>query len=71
MGRTFDIVRSKYVVAYYDIDFLQMIDVLELANLSISDYSWPLDDSYDLLKSDVADHLTIVWVGSPQRTFIN
>ena len=55
MGRSFDIARPNYVVTDYHIELLQMKTVLELANLSISDYSCTFDDSYSLLKSDVAD----------------
>ncbi len=55
MCRTFDFVMSKYVVTDYHAELLQMINVLDLANLRISDYSCTFDDSYSLLKSDVAD----------------
>jgi hypothetical protein len=53
--RTFYVSRPKYVVTNYHTELLQMITILELVNLSISDYSRTLDDSYSLLKSDVAD----------------
>ena len=55
MGRPFEVSRSNYVVADYHIDLLQIVTSLELANLSISDYSRIFEDSYNLLKSDVAD----------------
>ena len=45
MGRSFDIARPNYVVTDYHIELLQMKTVLELANLSISDYSCIFDDS--------------------------
>ena len=55
MGRPFEIARSNYVVTDYHSELVQMIITLELADLSISDYSCTFDDSYSLLKSDVAD----------------
>ena len=55
MGRPFDIARSKYVVAHYHNELLQIIIALELADLNISDYSCTFDDSYSLLKSDNDD----------------
>ena len=58
MSRSFDIARSNYVVTDYHNELVQMIIALELAYLSISDYSCTFDDSYSLLKSDVADYLT-------------
>ena len=58
MGRPFDIARSNYVVTDYHTELVQMIIVLELADLSISNYSRTFDDSYSLFKSDVADELT-------------
>ena len=56
MGRSFDIARPNYVVTDYHIELLQVKTVIELANLSISDYSCTFDYSYSLLKSDVADY---------------
>ena len=53
MGRPFDIARSNYVVTDYHNELVQMIIALELADLSISDYSCTFDDSYSLSKSDV------------------
>jgi hypothetical protein len=58
VSRSFDIARSNYVVTDYHNELVQMIIALELAYLSISDYSCTFDDSYSLLKSDVADYLT-------------
>ena len=55
MGRPFDVASSKYVVTDNHIELLKMVIVLELASLSISDYSCKFDDSYSLLKSDVVD----------------
>ena len=55
MGRSFDTARPTYMVTDYHIELLQMKTVLELVNLSVSDYSCTFDDSYSLLKSDVAD----------------
>ena len=55
VGRPFDIVRSNYVVTNYHTELVQMIIALELADLSISDYSYTFDESYSLLKSDVDD----------------
>ena len=44
VGRPFDIDRSNYVVTDYHIELVQMITALELADLSISDYSCTFDD---------------------------
>ena len=55
MSRPFDIARSNYVVMNSHIELVQMIIALEIADLSISDYSCTFDDSCSLLKSDVAD----------------
>ena len=55
MGRPFDIARSSYVVMNFLTELVQMIIALEIADLSISDYSSTFDDSYSLFKSDVAD----------------
>ena len=55
MGRPFHIARSNYAVTDYYNEPVQMIIILELADLSISDYSCTFDDSYSLMKSDVAD----------------
>ena len=55
MGRSFDIARYNYVVTDYHIESVQMIIALKLDDLSISDYSCTFDDSYSLLKSDVAN----------------
>ena len=55
MGRLFDVVRSNYVVTDYHNELVQMTIALELADLSISDYSCTFDDSYSLLKSNVVD----------------
>ena len=52
---TFDSSRSDYVVTDYHTELVQMVIALELADLSISDYSGTFDDSNSLLKSDVAD----------------
>ncbi len=57
MGRSFDIARPNYVVTDYHIELSQLKTVLELANLSISDYSCTFNDSYSLLKSDNADYI--------------
>jgi len=54
MGRLFDIARSNYLVADCHNELVQRIIAIELANLSISDYSCTFDDSYSLLKSNVA-----------------
>jgi hypothetical protein len=43
------------VVKDYHIELLHMIIALELADLSISDYSCTFDDSYSILKSNVVD----------------
>jgi hypothetical protein len=43
------------VVTDYHTELVPMIFALELVDLSISDYSCTFDDSYRLLKSDVAD----------------
>ena len=66
MGRPYDIARSNYVVTYYHTELVQMINALELCDLSISDYSCTFDDSYGLLKSDVDDKLTVflAWVSA-------
>ncbi len=50
MGRSFDIARSSYVVADYQTRLVQMIIVLELVDLSISDYSCTFDDSCSSLE---------------------
>jgi len=50
VGRPFDIARSNYVVIDYHTKLVQMIIV---ADWSISDYSCTFDESYSLLKSDV------------------
>ena len=73
MGRPFDIGRSNYVVTDYYTELLQMIIALELADLSISDYSSTTDDSYSLFKSVVIDQFTdyLFNFGSLQRTFTN
>jgi len=55
VGRTFDFARSNYVVTNYHTELLQMIIALKLANLNVLDYSNTLDESYSLLKFDVAD----------------
>ena len=55
MGRTFDIARSNYMVTDYHTELVQMKITLELADLSISDYSCIFEDSYCLMKSDVVD----------------
>ena len=55
MGRLFDIVRSNYVVTNNPTELVRILIALELAHLSISDFSCTFDDSYSLLKSDVAD----------------
>ena len=55
LSKPFDFVMSKYMVTDYHVELLQMRIVLELPNLSISDYSYTFDDSYSLLKSDLAD----------------
>ena len=39
----------------YHTELVQMVIALELADLSISDYSGTFDDSNSLLKSDVVD----------------
>ena len=44
MGRPFDIVRSNHVVTNYHTELVQIIIALELADLSISDYSCTFDD---------------------------
>ena len=54
-GCTFDSARSNYVITNYRTELVQMITALELADLSISDYSCTFDDSYSLSKSDVDD----------------
>ena len=51
MGRSFDIARPNYVVTDYHIELLQIKTVLELANLSISDYSCTFDDYYTIIVS--------------------
>jgi hypothetical protein len=56
VGRSLDIARPNYVVTDYHIELLQMKTVLELANLSISDYLCTFVDSYSLLKSDDAEY---------------
>ena len=72
MGRPFDFARSNYVVTNNHTELLQMKTVLELDNLSISDYSCTFDDSYSLLISDVVDYnLQFFLVGSLQRAFTN
>ena len=55
VNRHVDIARSNYVVTDYHTEHVQMMIALELANLSILDYSCTFDDSYSLLKSNVAD----------------
>ncbi len=55
VGRPFDIARSNYVVTDCHNELVQMIIAFELADLRISDYSCTFDDSYSLLKSNVAD----------------
>ena len=50
MGRTFDIAKSNYVVTDYPNELVEMIIALNLAELSISDYSCTSDDFYSLLK---------------------
>ena len=60
MGRPFDIARSNYVVTDYHTELVQMITALELADLSISDYSCTFDDSYSLLKSDVNEFFLVL-----------
>ncbi len=54
-GCTFESARFNYVVTNCHIELVQTIIALELADLSISDYSCTFDDSYSLLKSDVDD----------------
>ena len=54
-GSTFDPARSNYVVTDYHTEPVQMIIALELADLSISDYSCTFDEFYSLLKSYVDD----------------
>ena len=44
VGRHIDIVRSNYEVTNYHTELVQMIIALELADLSISDYSCTFDD---------------------------
>ena len=51
-GIPFVVARSKYMVRDYHTKLLQMINALELANLSISDNSRTSDDFYSPLKSD-------------------
>ncbi len=59
MGTPFDSVRSNYVATNYHNELLQMIIALELANLmNVLNCSLTFDDSYSLLKSDVADQFT-------------
>jgi hypothetical protein len=55
VGRPFDIARSNYVAMNLLTELVQMIIALEIADLSISDYSCTFDDSYSLLKPDAAD----------------
>ena len=71
MGRLVDVDRFKYAVTDYHTELVQIIIALELAKLSISDYSRAFDDSYSLLKSNVADKFTIYffYFGSPQSVF--
>ena len=47
-GSTFVSARSSYVAADYHTELVQMVIALELADLSISDYSCTFDDSYSL-----------------------
>ncbi len=67
LDRSFNIARPNYAVTEYHIELSQMKTVLELANLSISDYSCTFDESYSLLKSDDADYnlqFFLVWVSA-------
>ena len=73
MGRPFDITRSNYLVTDNQKELVHNIIALELADLSISDYSCTFDDSYSLLKSIITDQFTdyLLIFGSLQRAFIN
>jgi hypothetical protein len=53
------------VVTDYHTELVQMIVAIKLADLSISDFSCIFDDSFSLLKSDVADQLTTINFESP------
>ena len=54
-GSTFVSARSNYVATDYHTELVQMVIALELADLSISDYSGTFDGSNSILKSDVVD----------------
>jgi hypothetical protein len=43
------------VVMNFHTELVQVMIALEIADMSISDYSCTFDDSYSLLKSDAAD----------------
>ena len=71
VGRPFDIVMPSYVVTNYHTHLVQILTAIELADLSISDYSCTFEDFYSLLKANVTDQFTnyLINLGSLQRAF--
>ncbi len=69
----FDSTMSNYVIANYHTEVLQMIILLELANLNDSNYSLTFEGSYSILTSYVTDQFTNYpcYFGSPQTVFTN